>query len=86
MPALFVAVVCTQFVTRLVAQVGMALFVRVVGMLAVNTAGLEALALALRETLLVVVFVVVVTTVVTELALLTSTMMTTTIVIVVWSV
>ena len=80
-PALFVAVVRTWFITCLVARVGMALFVRVVGVLAVNTAGLEALALTLRGTLLVVVFVVVATAVVAELALLVSTMMTMTIVV-----
>jgi hypothetical protein len=64
---LFVAVVCARFATCLVARVGTALFIRVVGALAVNTAGLEALALALRGTLLVVAFVVVATTIVAEL-------------------
>jgi hypothetical protein len=81
-PALFVAVVRTWFITCLVARVGMALFVRVVGVLAVNTAGLEALALTLRGTLLVVVFIVIAAALVAELALLTSTMMNTTIVVV----
>ncbi len=82
MPELFVAVVCAWFVTRLVARVGMAFFVQVVGVLAVNMAGLEALALVLRGALLVVAFVVIATAVVAELALLALTMMTTTIVIV----
>ncbi len=60
----------------LVVWVGTALFVQVVGVLAVNTAGLEALALALRGTLLVIAFFVVTTAVIAELALLASTMMT----------
>jgi hypothetical protein len=85
-PALFVTVVCAWFVMHLVARVGMALFVQVVGMLVVNTAGLEALALALRGTLLVVACVAVATAIVVELALLASTMMTTRIVVVASSV
>jgi hypothetical protein len=56
----------------------MALFKRVVGVLAVNTAGLESLALMLRGTLLVVPFFVIVTAVIAGLAVLASTMMTTT--------
>ncbi len=82
MPALFITIVHAQFVIRLVARVGMAFFVQVVGVLAVNTTGLEVLALALRGTLLVIAFVVVVTTIVAEIVLLLSTMMTTRIVIV----
>jgi hypothetical protein len=77
MPALFVAIVCMRFVMCLVALIGMALFVQVVGVLAANTAGLEVLALALGLTLLVVAFVVVVTAIIAELALLALTMMTT---------
>jgi hypothetical protein len=90
-PALFVAVVCAQFVMCLIAWIGTALFVLVVGVLAVNTAGLEALALALRGALLVVAFVVVMlvviaTAVVAKLALLASTMMMTMIIVVALSV
>jgi hypothetical protein len=57
MPVLAVAVVCAWFVTCLVALVGRALFVQVVGMLAVNTTGLEVLTLALGGTHLVGAFV-----------------------------
>ncbi len=85
-PALFVTVLCTLFVMHLVARVGMALFVQVVGVLAVNTAGLEAFALVLRGTLLVVAFVVVATAIVAELALLALTTMMTTIVVVASSI
>jgi hypothetical protein len=59
----------------------MAFFIQVFGLLAVNMAGLEALALVLRRTLLVVMFVVVVTAIIVELKLLASTMMTTLIVL-----
>jgi hypothetical protein len=86
MPALFVAVVHTRFIARLVVQVGMALLVQVVGVLAVNMAGLEALAPALRGTLLVIAFVVVATAVIAELELLTLTMMAMTIVVVASSI
>jgi hypothetical protein len=85
-PALFFAVVHVQFVTHLVAQIGTALFVRVVGVLAVNTAELEALSLVLRGALLVVMFVVIMAAIVAELALLTSTMMMTIIVVVTLSI
>jgi hypothetical protein len=54
-------------------------------MLAVNTAGLEVLALALWGTLLVVVFVIIATTVVAEFVLLLLTMMTTTMIVVIAS-
>jgi hypothetical protein len=74
MPELFIAVVCMQFVTRLVAHIGTSHFVLVVGVLTMNTAGLEALALVLRGTLLVVASVVVATAVIAKLALLASTM------------
>ncbi len=57
-----------------------------VSKLAVNTAGLEVLALALRGTLLVVAFVIVATAIVAELALLALTMITRTIVVVASSV
>jgi hypothetical protein len=76
-PVHVVTAVHTRFVMRLVVRGGMALFERLVGVLAVNTAGLEALALVLRGTLLVDMFVVVATAVVAELALLALTMMTT---------
>jgi hypothetical protein len=85
-PALFVTVVCAWFETGLVAWVGMALFVQVVGVLTMNTAGLKALAIVLWGTLLVFAFVVIATTIVVELALLMSTMMTTRIVVIALSV
>jgi hypothetical protein len=85
-PELFVTVVRAQFIMRLVVQVGMALFVQVVGMLVVNTTGLEAQALALRGTLLVVAFVIVAIAITAELALVSPAMMTTTIVVVALSV
>jgi hypothetical protein len=86
MPALFVAAVCTQFIMRLIAWIGMALFIQMVGVLAVKTAGLEALALVLRGTLLVVALVLFATTIITELVLLALTMMMTMIVIIALSV
>jgi hypothetical protein len=56
------------------------------GVIAANTAGLEALALMPRGTLLVIAFVVVATAVVAELAMLASTKMTPTTIIVASSV
>jgi hypothetical protein len=72
-PAL--VVVCVQFC--LIVCVGMALFVRVLHMLAVNATGLEVLVVALKGTLPVVVFVVAATAVVAELVLLAAAMLTT---------
>jgi hypothetical protein len=61
---------------HLVARIGTALLVMVVGMLAMDATGLEVLALALRGTLLVVAFVFNATAIVAELVLLASAMMT----------
>ncbi len=68
-------VVCAQFC--LIARVGTALFVRVLGVLAVDATGLEVLVLALGGTLPAVAFVVAATAIVAELALLASAMLTT---------
>jgi hypothetical protein len=70
----------------LVAWIGTALFVQVVGLLAMNMAGLEAHALTLRGPLLLVTFVLFATTILAELALLRLTMMMTTIAVVALSV
>ncbi len=64
-PAL--VVVCVWFC--LIAQVGMALFVQVLGVLAVDATGLEVLVFALRGTLPVVGFVAAVTAIIAELVL-----------------
>ncbi len=71
-PAL--VVVCMQFC--LIAWVGTALFVRVLGMFAVDATGLEVLVFALRGSLPVDAFVVTVTAFVAELALLALAMLT----------
>jgi hypothetical protein len=47
-------VVCVQFVMRLVAQIGMALFIQVVGVLSMDATGLEVLVRVLVGTLLVI--------------------------------
>jgi hypothetical protein len=73
---LALVVVCAQFLTRLVAQIGMALFLQVLGMLAVDATGLEVLVFALGGTLPVVAFVVTTTVVIAELVLLALAMMT----------
>ncbi len=70
---LSLVVVCTRF---LIAWAGTALFVQVLGVLAVNATGLEVLFFAFRGTLSVVVFVLVVTAVIAELALLALAMLT----------
>jgi hypothetical protein len=71
-PAL--VVVCAQFC--LIAWVGTALFVQVLGVLAVDATGLEVLVFALWGTLPVVA-VVVVTAIIAELVLLASAMLMT---------
>jgi hypothetical protein len=68
-------VVSAQFC--LIVRVGMALFVRLLGVLAVDATGLEVLVFALRGTLPVVAFVIAATAVIAELALLTLAMLTT---------
>jgi hypothetical protein len=72
-PAL--VVVCAQFLMHLVAWVGTALLVQVLGMLAMDATGLEVLVFALGGTLPVIVFVVAVTAIIAELALLTLAML-----------
>jgi hypothetical protein len=72
-PAL--VVVCAQFC--LIARVGTALFVRVLGVLAGDTTGLEVLVFVLGGTLPVIAFVIAATGVIAELALLASAMLTT---------
>jgi hypothetical protein len=72
-PALIV--VCAQFCS--IARVGTALFVQVLGVLAVDSTGLEVVVFALGGTLPVVVFVLAVTAIVAELALLVSALLTT---------
>jgi hypothetical protein len=72
MPVL--VVVCTQFC--LIVRFGRALFVRVLGVLAMDATGLEVLVFALGETLPVLAFVVAATAIVTELVLLALAMLT----------
>ncbi len=74
-PAL--VVVCARF--YLIARFGMALFVQVLGVLAMDATGLEVLVFALGGTLPVVAFVVAMTAVVAELALLASAMLRSTV-------
>jgi hypothetical protein len=71
-PAL--VVLCTQFC--LIARVGMALSVQVLGVLAMDATGLEVLVFALGGTLPVVAFVIATTAAIAELALLTLAMLT----------
>jgi hypothetical protein len=71
MPALVVA--CRQFC--LIARVGTAVFVRVLGVLAVDATGLKVLVFTLGGTLPVVAFVVAAIAVIVELALLASAML-----------
>ncbi len=66
MPVL--VVVCVQFC--LIARVGTALFIQVLGVLTMNATRLEVLVFALGGTLPAVAFVVAATAIVTELALL----------------
>jgi hypothetical protein len=68
-------VVCAQFC--LIAQIGTALFIQVLGVLAGDATGFEVLVFALRGTLPVVVFVVAMTAIITELVLLVLAMLTT---------
>ncbi len=68
-------VVCTRFF--LIARVGTALFIRVLGVLAVDATGLKVLVFALGGTLPVVAFVVATTAVIAEHALLALAMLTT---------
>ena len=75
MPAL--VVVCAQFLMCLVARIGTALFIRVLGMLTVDATGLEVLVFALGGTLPVVAFVVAATAIIGELGLLAAAMLTT---------
>jgi hypothetical protein len=67
-------VICAQFC--LIARVGTALFVQVLGLLAVDATGLEVLVFVLRGTLPVIAFVVATTAIVAELALLALAMLT----------
>jgi hypothetical protein len=82
MPAL--VIVCAQLC--LIVQVGMALFVQVLGVLAMNATGLEVLVFALGGTLPVVAFIVTATAFIAELALLASDMLTTIVAAVTWIV
>ncbi len=85
-PALVVVHVCTQLGLRLVAQAtSMALIVHVIGVLAMSATGLEALVLALRETLLVIALDVTATAINRELVLLVLAMLTVTIVAIIVS-
>jgi hypothetical protein len=72
-PAL--VVVCAQFC--LIMRAGMALFIQVLGVLAVDVTGLEVLVFTLGGTLPVVAFVVATTAIIAELALLVLAMLTT---------
>ncbi len=72
-PAL--VVVCMQFC--LIARAGMALFVRLLGVLAVYATGLEVHVFVLGGTLPVIGFVVASTAIIAELALLALAMLTT---------
>ncbi len=72
-PAL--VVICVQFC--LILRVGTALFVRVLGVLAVDATGLEVLVFVLGGTLPVVAFALAATAIVTELVLLALAMLMT---------
>ena len=74
-PAL--VVVCAQLLTRLVARVGMTLFIQVLGVLVVDATGLVVLVFVLGGNLPVVAFVVAATAIIAELALLVLAMLTT---------
>jgi hypothetical protein len=67
-------VVCVQFC--LIARVGTALVVRVLGVLAMDATGLEVIVFVLGGTLPVIAFVLAATAIVAELALLALAMLT----------
>jgi hypothetical protein len=65
-----------EFLTRLIARVRTAPFVRVLGVLAVDATGLEVLVFPIVGTLPAVAFVIIVTAIIAELVLLVSAMLT----------